>query len=620
MKVFLFIFLTVSSLAFAQEQLTVRLNEQGLLKILRMAVKYNSSSASSRTVVIPQDLYQFTLKREQLVSNPIVPIVNEISNLNMNKDLTFYFQTSPLKINAQVDQKSLKATISNSHANGFDLKLSLNLDQISVTGPSMSLCEDRVRNAKRCGGGLKATISNLTLKTTNRPVVVTASLRLTVKNGVAKVKLLSVVSNLESSKYAPGLDINFSSVTIPKISIVINGHETELDTSRLRGEILERKAFFGKKLLGFAADFITSDLVEMINVYLVNTQVATTWQVYRKESNITFNEFLFNDDYAPARDNTYVRPAYEYPRVAVDNTYVHRPVIMPLKPAKDFMKIMMDQIAGIIRSAKVELSLKTIKTPSNKDVELAGIMNFVLNNRAYSVKNTLGNSSRTLPKLDLAPYRGNDINLAISEPVINGALDLVNSTGLFQELMDEVANVPGFSIKNVKLHFASANSLKTILNVQVDLKQLRASIWNNPGAWFKNKIASWLERNNNNGVIYFPIEVQVIPVVQKLSSGGVGLSLTVKSPFTTSGLVNSYKYPTNVDKMTDTVRSGIMDELKEALKDFINKTYSIDLSKFLNQSGVEFLPKGIAFNQNAYMILNLNITDIKFNSKNPNKK
>lgn len=584
---------------FAQEQMAVRLNENGMMKILQMAVQYNTGERGSSSIVIPQNIYKFTIPQKALKSNPIIPVVNEISDLNLNRDLDFYLNTSDIRVNGNIDAKSLRTTISNSNDNGFDLTVSLSLPKITVTGPRLSLCEDKQRNSKNCGSGLKATLNNLSISTLGRPVNLTAKLRLRTDGNVARVSVVSVDSNLEGAG-APSLDINFRSIDIPKISIVIDGQETELDTSRLRGEILKRKTFLASKLIAFAGDFIANDVAEMVNVYLVNKEVATSYQVYRRDNPGSFNEFLRTD--IPGRNGAFVRA----------------PVIANARDQKkDPITVMMGQISDVIRNAQVGISLKKIATPNNKDIELSGLLNLMLNNRNMRVNNTLGNSNKPLPALNLNAHRNHDLNLAISEPLINGALDVVNSTGLFNEMMASVSDVKGFSIKSVKLHFYHDRAIIGVVNAQVDLKKLQAS---GVTSWVKNKIAAHLERNNNNAVIYFPIEVMMVPVFKTLPNGGAGLDLRILSPFNYVNLPNRYNYPTNVPAMTDTVKDGVMEQLQEALGQYMNQTYSVDLTKFLNQAGVVFKPKSISINQASYLLLNLDIADIKFNSKNPNQR
>jgi hypothetical protein len=238
LKLTLFLSLFTGHL-FAQEQMALRLNDKGIMKILQMAVRYNTATKEARTIVIPQNIYKFNIPKARLVSNPIIPVINQISDLNMNRDLDFYFNTTDIKIQGNVEAKSLKSTIFNSSDSGFDVKLSLNISQVVVTGPRLSLCEDKQKNTKNCGSGLKASLTDLKIITSGRPVVITMILRLRSNGKVARVTVRSVESNLEGSS-APNLDISFKALEIPRIAIVINGQESELDTSKLKDEILNR--------------------------------------------------------------------------------------------------------------------------------------------------------------------------------------------------------------------------------------------------------------------------------------------------------------------------------------------------------------------------------------------
>jgi hypothetical protein len=441
--------------------------------------------------------------------------------------------------------------------------------------------------------------------------VLSANLRVSIKNNAASVKVLSVSSNIDTPR-GPKLDINFASITVPKITIVINGQETELDTSKLKEEILERKAFLANKLIGFVGDFVASDLAEMINVYLKNTKVPTTYEVFRQEdSGISFDELDYEERYKP---------------VAIDNTYVRPPVIMaprnstgklPKMDIKGPGEIMEEQISEIIRSAVISLSLKSISTPLNKDIQLSGALSMVLNNQTIRVQNRLSNREATLPKVDLSAFRAHDINLAISEPVINGALDLVGKTGLFQELFETFGRIKGFSLGSVQMHFAKDKTLKAVVNAQIDLNNVASDGF---GGWIKNQWAIFRERNNNGAKIYFPIEVTIVPAVVTQKNGEIALSLYVRSPFNGDTLINNFGYPSNIANMKSEVKKGVIAELKKGLGEHVNKAYVLDVTKFMNQAGVVFKPKSISFEQGAYMLLNLDIADIKFNSKNPTKK
>jgi hypothetical protein len=126
-----------------------------------------------------------------------------------------------------------------------------------------------------------------------------------------------------------------------------------------------------------------------------------------------------------------------------------------------------------------------------------------------------------------------------------------------------------------------------------------------------------IERNNNKSVIYFPIEIEVIPSLVRAANGGVNLNMHLGSPFENNGLSNDFHYPSNVDRMTNIVRDGVMKKLKESLLQHVNKTYTLDVSKFMNQSGVVFRPNYVGVTQSAYLMMNLDIVDIKFSGMNP---
>lgn len=167
------------------------------------------------------------------------------------------------------------------------------------------------------------------------------------------------------------------------------------------------------------------------------------------------------------------------------------------------------------------------------------------------------------------------------------------------------------------MHFAQDKTLKAIVNAQIDLNEVASDGF---GGWLKKQWAAFRERNNNNSKIYFPIEVSIVPAVVTQKNGVIALSLYLKSPFNGDTLLNSFGYPSNIANMKSEVKKGVIAELKKSLGEHVNKAYVLDVTKFLNQSGVEFKPKSISFEQGAYMLINLDITDIKFNSKNPLKK
>jgi hypothetical protein len=171
--------------------------------------------------------------------------------------------------------------------------------------------------------------------------------------------------------------------------------------------------------------------------------------------------------------------------------------------------------------------------------------------------------------------------------------------------------VQGFNIKNLKLHFSGKETITGVVNAEVDLKKIES---NSVSSWFKNNIAAFLERNNNNSIIYFPIEVSIVPKFKYLPNRDIIIEIKVLSPFDNSQLKNTFGYPSNIHRMSEIVRQGVMEELKVSLNPFMNKIYFVSLSKLLSQSPVIFQPKTISIQNGAYILLNMDIQDVKFNS------
>ena len=617
-------------------QVALRLNEKGWLKLLEMAMKF-TAPGNQATYKVPANIYQFKIAKKMLLSNPVVPIIDGITNLGLReggKDVPFYFQTSDISITGSVDKKSLKTEFSSTHKHGFDVSISLTLPKIVISSPQMSLCMDKVRGA--CSNELKLAIRNLRISTQTNPIHLKAKLRILNKRGVARVSLVSMTTNLEG-KGAPTLYIDPKlDLIMPKMALEINGETTELDTSEWKAELIKQKSFLARELMSFAADFAGKNLARMINIYLVNAQFPTShsWSLIDNiDSKKPFQEINFEDEFRIPNpiDSVYVMPR-------VDSNKV------------DFMQIMLEEIDRALSKAQATVSLTSISTPLGKDIELGGSIRLALNNIAVQVSDYIHNSDNRavpikveskpynpnhmardntyvkpvsiayatnpifLPKLNLSGYRHNDINVAFSEPVINGALDVVTSTGLFQAILAKAAkDSPELSLakeKAVRLHFSQNRSISLILNVRVDLTKSRG---------FQSWVGRAIEWFNNSTQIYFPLEIQIIPSV-KTVNGKANLVLDVKSPMGEKALVNSFGYPSNVPNMTNIVRSGLLSKINESIAEFVNKKYEIDISKYLNQSGVVFNPKTISFDQNAYMVMGLDLVDIKFNNLNPKRR
>ncbi|MBY0517419.1 MAG: hypothetical protein K2P81_10945 [Bacteriovoracaceae bacterium] len=594
----------------AQDQMMIRVNHTGVIQIMRMALKYNQQGQGKPGFKIPRGIYSFSIPRSQVANNPIIKILNEISDVNFNRDYPFYITNSDVTVVGEIDESSLRSAVSNYTDKGFDLKLTFSIDKLSLKVADLSMCETKY--GSRCGKGLKASFNNvgISMKSGSR-ISMSTDFKVVFEADQARLKLVKATSNLGQAN-GPKLDISIGGVTIPPISIVINGQEAQLDTSALKDEILQYKAFLAQKLLSFAGEFIAEDMAEMVNKALKNECIPTQLRVLEMGS-----------EDKPATFGGFTPVPYV---IVADNTRVYRRPLPPelmryrgdIKAPPTYMELLQQDLANIIKSARVDIKLKSIRTPVNQDIEIRANGSLKMNRRFWNVQNTVGHSTRVLPALniDTTVSRNDHFAVVIAEPVINAASDLFSSIGVYQKVLDSQVKMGGVYVDSIKVHFKNGSTQATdkiylIANAKVNLREMDADgVW----AWIKKALAVWLERNNNNAILRFPIQIEAIPRIVQTSTG-IKLMLRVNSPFASeNALKNDFNYPNNVTSATSIVRSTVMDLLRENLASNTNKEFEIPLDSYLSQKGVTVTPKSIRMINSAYMMVSADLKDLDFSA------
>ena len=323
MKMGLMILVLMTGSVWSQDQMALRINEQGLMRILELGLKYTTSEEGKRAIVIPQNIYKLSLHKNKIHSNPIIPVIDKFTTLDLSQEIPFYLKTSDINVLGQIELQSFKSSIENSHPGGFDIKVSLRLQSIHVDAKEISLCEK-----KKCSAlGLKASLKKVKIKSKSEPVSLTFILRLQTQNDMASVQVVSVDTNL-GQKNGPKLDISFLKIEVPEILLIDEtGEEIKLNisTDEIKKKIIEQKDFLSQKLLSFTADFIANDLAEMLNRYLMDKHMATSLKV-----------FCYDDKVIDMSDSAMIT-------YADDETY------RDLSP----MENMFNQVYQVIRNAQV---------------------------------------------------------------------------------------------------------------------------------------------------------------------------------------------------------------------------------------------------------------------------
>ncbi len=591
----LILLFSMSFQTWAQDQLMLRLNHSGILQIMKMSLQYNQAGNGQTGFKIPAGLYGFKVLRADLEKNPIVNILNQVSDVNLTKDLPFFISNSEISVIGSIDESSLRTKVSNYSSTGFDLKVSVVVDRVSLSTPDLSLCEDK--DGTSCGNGLKASFKGVSVAlSAGQKIKLSADFKVNMAADKAHMSLVQVVSNIDTGTK---LDIDVEQVVIPPISIVINGQESQLDTSGLRSEILARRDFLAQKLLSFASEFIAEDLAEMVNKALENKCLPTRLRL-----------FEMGQEDKPATDGGFTKLP-----VAVSKRDPQLSIYRgDDKNQPTLMEILQQDLARIIKSASFDIQMKSARTPLDQDIELRLDGALRMNRRSWFLRPTVGNSSRKLPVLDIDSLvnRADHLAVAISEPMINGSLNLLSSTGVFQELIRKQPNLAGVKITSVKAHFKSGSRpdldrYYLVANIRVNLREIAAD-----GAWAKIKrmIAVWLERGSSS-VLYFPIQLEATPRLEKQSDGKLQLMLKVNSPFaSTTALRNDFNYPNSVPFATGIVRDTVLKLLGVGLGAYVNKEFRFPLDSYLSRKGVRIEPKSLRLIDSAYMMLSADITQL----------
>jgi hypothetical protein len=557
----------------------VRVNHAGIVETMKLALQHNQAGQRIPGFKIPAGIYALKVRRGDLAANPIIKILSEVTDVDFRRDYDFFMANSEIGVTGRLDVEGIRTTVSNQTTAGFDLRVVFTVPDLALRVSEVSVCETRRGN--RCGAGLQASFRNsaVILQRGSR-ITVTADFKVNINEDMARLRLVNATSNL-GHRTGPSVNLQLGPLTVPPVSILVDGQEIPVDTSHLRGEILNHRTFLAHKLMNFAGEFIAQDLAAVVNKALKNQCLPTSLTVVDLEP----------------------RPVPQLP------------VVADIERHPDFMRQFQRDTARLVKSVRFDLSLKNLRTPESKHLEIRADGSLRLNGLRWTVGNTLGNTARTLPALDLdrAVPVTDEVAVAVSEPVINAGLAALAHQGLFQKLIESHVDVGGLYLTNAKAHFKTTTDGKSVLNVVANLRlNLREVKATSVLGWIQKQIAIWLERNNNNANLIFPLQFEVHPRLVE-TAGVRKLLLRVNSPFTSPGTFrNEYGYANNVVEATRPVRDEVSKELQRNLGAYVEREFEFPLDAYLTQKGVTIHPRHVQVLDSAYLLVTGDIGNITF--------
>lgn len=663
------LFFAVNSVAMAQH-IGASITNKGIQTILTSAINsYSNGNKSMKKMIVPKGTIYDRINKQFFDTNPIVSKIRQFINFEQNEDLVFYFSWSPITIDTNLVPKSLKVNVSGEQRH-FSAAIKFSLNKLNISGRYLEICELKKWKCDK-NNALYGRFNGYSLRLNRGSQIdIAAVIDVKVTNGHVEIKMKHFFTNLkkpttntERSLYAKygistsnmaKFDITFDDFVIPPPTMTINGNSFDLDVSKLKDAILSEKQYLSSQLATFAGRFVTKDLTNILNkdFFKKLKDLKTTINLLDYDETQAYN-LSFADYRQPIRNSNYTA-------AAIDNTYVaptldYRLINQRLEKSPTFMEQLQGALKMLIHQASFDLTYTRTKTKDDKDLLVDFSSAVELNHYKRKLTTSLRNGKGKLkyPSFNGVDTKKYDIGIAISEPLVNGVLALADKENLIQNIIDEVAPMPGVYINNVRMHFEegknitykiqnndskridipsmavdntyvapsdkeprevynpktkkyktiqyrSNDAIVAVVNMKVNLYEQASD---GVGEWIENQLGGLLE----GGWVWFPIEVKFYPQIVK-EEGKIYIELHASDPFTYNGLRNTYGYP--YKDMKNIVHKGLLKKLKNMLKPTLLYLPRVDISSYLSFPGIEIQPVSVYVKKTGHLLITANITKL----------
>ncbi|MDA9793410.1 hypothetical protein N9B72_02380, partial [Bacteriovoracaceae bacterium] len=491
---------------------------------------------------------------------------------------------------------------------------------------------------------LKATFKNISIKENNsNKIKLTTSLRGNIQGNEIVFEILETNTNL-SEEFARDLDVDFDLV-IPPLKVRVNGIEVNMPMDHLKEKILGEKEFLAVKTINFAAEYLTGDLKELLNLYFKKVKIPTG-----------FGADLVSTDYSLAGDFT---PNYDIPNtVKVDKTYVDLPYYQERLPLRTEYKYMFEkgtnkvekdtvtkQLLRLVGDASFQIELSNLYTSFfDKSVNAKINGNLVVRGRSLTFPTKI-RQRRYLKhdydtnepehmfkerdgyyvyKTELREVKFNNplnrkygMALAISDPIINSILDMAKDNRLFTKAFRQQVGVKSSGISVTDVHFHTQTRRKDgtsyyrpkifiVTQIKVDVGSVYTTKWYE---WLGKKVGGALEGN-----VYFPLQFEITPKLE-VKNGVTQLKLVMKNPLDSNNDPKNYfNYYSDFDEdnIYGVVKTQFRKQLGISLRSSTKPIY-IDLNEMLGKSGVNLRPVDVDVEKSGHIVLYVELDSINYN-------
>ena len=622
-KVILLFTLLMSFSVMSANHIALGLRNNGIKTLLKEVVNHYRRGNSRSIIVLPKEHFRGVVKKEKINGNPIIKNLKNFVDINIDEDLNFHVNWTPITIEAKLAEDNLEVETMGKGKN-FDAILKLDISELIIKGEKIEFCEfENKDHSCNTQSGLYGRFNNYELRLKDGELIqALVKTNIRVKEGMVELDFDRMISNLISQKSkmdkmdmnrfqmaqeAPKFWLNFESFTMPPPVLIMNGTRIELETEEIGNTLLAEREFLANLLTGFAGEFVAQDLVKLVNKKFV-----------KKIHEIRSSFRLIDYDKYEYKNEMFVKMMKDSPQDAI--RYLYREE----GPAADenFVQTLTRIFRHSIYSAKSSLGFKEMNTKDGQDVIAYFDSDLTVNKKKMIIKEEVWNGQKEFESFTLDNLNFEyDFAFAISEPLINAFSETAINSGLVNQVFKNVIKMNGVSIDSLKFHIMNASDscafdkIKVVANLKVKLSELRRESW-----WdhISFKLGEYLESDwggdwnplPKEQDLFFPVELDFVLTLNSDEDKTI-LFLMNDSPFGTLGIRNTFKYPTK--DMTGLVKDALYEKLKETLEPHLIESHSIDITDYVKAiPGVEMSPKFLFASNSGHLVLTFNIDNIDF--------
>lgn len=609
------------------EHISFSLKNDGIKKVLSAVLEDYKKENGKPEFTLEAGTFSGKVAKSSIESNPIIKQLTKYIHIPIEKDLSFYVNWSPIKIEGEVDKDQIKFE-SFGRDRKFQTTMLAVFTNLKISGEMIEFCEHTSRdsdgniicNEKK---GMYGRFENfeLALKTGEVLKFLVQS-HGNLSNNQVTLEFDRTLSNLKPlqsksdhllmTKFGiepeiPKFHLDFQNFYMPPTTLIIDGNRIELGLDEIKDALLSEREFLAQMLTSFAGDFVAEDFIEIVNEFFVSKlkDIKTKYELVNFVSHRhSYNEFIkiFRED----------------PRKAV--TYM-----MYGKPKNEITH--WDQFISIFKQAiyrlKTDIEFKSLKTQKARDVIGYFGTSFVVNRKKYEIGHVLRNGQGELAEFNLEEVSENhDFAFSLSEPFFNTISKAAKDSGLLNNAFSKATGLKGVYLNGLNFHFESYDNscelsrVKVVANMRVRLSELEGDGF---GDNFKYKIAEYLESEYGTKYyilpyrkekdLFFPIELSFSVALMKQADKTL-LYLSSDNSFASGELLNSYNYPMSV--MTNTVKDGVYEGVKEALMEVIAEPYELDITDYIKKiPGFDLDMNGLYISKTGHIVITFDINKIK---------